>query len=158
MYTMKRPPVGESALRWGKPRSAPVWACVPLLVGCLLALVLPLASNRREVLAALGAFVTLPPLFSAYRCVIIDGSRLLKHDFLWRSFELDDLARARGFTGKNGPLLEVADSKGARFLLGASTLPKQELAALCSELRPYITREGVEHDGDVLGVLQGFGG
>jgi hypothetical protein len=158
MYTMRRPPVSDSAVRWGKPPSAPMWACVPLLVGCLLAIALPLASNRREVLAVVGAVVTLAPLSTSFRCVVMDGSRLLKREFLWRSFDLDTLASVRGHMTRNGPLLKVTDSRGASFFVGASTMEKKELAAFCSLLRPYLTRDGVEQKDDVLGVLRYFGG
>ena len=133
-------------------------ACIPLLIGCLLAVVVPLSLNRREVVAAIGAFVTLAPLSMAFRCVVMDGNRLLKRDFLWRSFDLCDVASVRGFTFRGVTQLEVSDHKGVSFLVSPNLLPKKDLAAFCSELWPYLTCEGVEQKGDVLGVLRHFGG
>ena len=158
VYKLKCPPVSDSALRWGVPRSAPMRACIPLLIGCLLAVVVPLASSGREALAAVGAFVTLAPLSMAFRSVVMDGGRLLKRDVLWRSFDLCEVASVRGFTFRGVTQLEVTDHRGDSFLVSVNLLPKQDLAAFCSELWPYLTREGVEQKGDVVGVLRHFGG
>ena len=153
MQSLRRPQADTQTVALGLDERWQWTALVPLVLGLLIALVVP--PPEQVAAMGLGALFALMLLYGLRMRVIVEGPRMrMRNSVRWHQVRLDQLATVRAVpASRSGPLLHLQDRGGNRCWIRLHGLPEADRQHLLAILQPYVCAEDVERVGPVQKIL-----